>query len=372
MYGTAAIGINYKRYRLPARRNWLGGKRIFKPGMATPSFNSRRPRPYTSMREARDGELTVKTNGSAAYRPIKRHNTTSIGRNFEPENRQHDFYGLPQQTQRYSISTFESVGDRDLDNLPTTLRIPQDICEELLVYQRRHFRSNSEPLRNTQHRPLCRPENSTTPEVCLLEARPDSSSHRCIHLSWSTFRHQLIHPPWNLISRFPEQDTSRPSASNCDYALLAQRTVVTTTSRTLPSASSTSQPVSLNLNSNPTDSVAIQEQPMESHRMAGLRKRYEEMEGLSDTAREILIDHHTNDSPTNRTHRKGQQLFIQWAILREIDVCNFTRTNLINFLVAASHNGYSLNTLKLYKTAILKFHQNPQQFYQDTDVLTLL
>ncbi|KAG0165504.1 hypothetical protein DFQ30_008376 [Apophysomyces sp. BC1015] len=106
--------------------------------------------------------------------------------------------------------------------------------------------------------------------------------------------------------------------------------------------------------------------------MAGLRRRYEEMEGLSDTAREILIDHHTKDSPTNRTYRRGQQLFVQWAIRQEIDVCNFTRTDLINFLVAASHSGYSLNTLKLYKAAILKFHQNPQQFYQDADVLTLL
>ncbi|KAI8136627.1 hypothetical protein BJV82DRAFT_584378 [Fennellomyces sp. T-0311] len=46
--------------------------------------------------------------------------------------------------------------------------------------------------------------------------------------------------------------------------------------------------------------------------------------------------------------------------------------NLINFLSSAHHSGYSLNTIKLYKTAALKFHHSSAQFLKDVDIMALL
>lgn len=45
-----------------------------------------------------------------------------------------------------------------------------------------------------------------------------------------------------------------------------------------------------------------------------------------------------------------------------IDSRNFSRSELLNFLVAAHHDGYGVNTLKLFKTAALKFHRSPANF----------
>ncbi|KAG2212975.1 hypothetical protein INT45_013284 [Circinella minor] len=95
------------------------------------------------------------------------------------------------------------------------------------------------------------------------------------------------------------------------------------------------------------------------------------MEGLDHAAITQLTAYATDTTPTNRSYRRGQQLFCQWAFDHDIDINNFSRSDLLNFLTAARSNNYSLNTLKLFKSAILKFHHHPAQFHNDVDIVSL-
>ncbi|KAI8138098.1 hypothetical protein BJV82DRAFT_699106 [Fennellomyces sp. T-0311] len=69
---------------------------------------------------------------------------------------------------------------------------------------------------------------------------------------------------------------------------------------------------------------------------------------------------------------RSQELFYHFAIDQDIDIHNFSCSDLINFLLSAHHSGYSLNIIKLYKTATFKFHCSPGQFLKGVDILALL
>ena len=105
--------------------------------------------------------------------------------------------------------------------------------------------------------------------------------------------------------------------------------------------------------------------------MAGLWRQYSEMEGLDHATTTNLTAYATDPTPTNCSYRRGQQLFCQWALDRDVDINNFSRSDLLNVLSAARSNNYSLNTLKLFKTAILKFHHHPAEFHNDVDIVSL-
>ncbi|KAI7846734.1 hypothetical protein BDC45DRAFT_453027 [Circinella umbellata] len=95
------------------------------------------------------------------------------------------------------------------------------------------------------------------------------------------------------------------------------------------------------------------------------------MEGLDPATTTNLTAYATDPTLTNHSYRRGQQLFCQWALDRDVDINNFSCSDLLNFLSAARSNNYSLNTLKLFKTAILKFQHHPAQFHNDVDIVSL-
>ena len=109
----------------------------------------------------------------------------------------------------------------------------------------------------------------------------------------------------------------------------------------------------------PDNILAILQLNVETVRVAGLRRRYDKLEGLDDTTAAHFTAHTTSNTPRNRAYKGGQQLLYQWAISDDIDISNFSCTDLINVLTVTCSKNYSLSTIKLFKVAILKFHYHP-------------
>lgn len=78
-----------------------------------------------------------------------------------------------------------------------------------------------------------------------------------------------------------------------------------------------------------TNTLAIQEQDVETLPLVGLRRRYDDA-NLSEEARELLTDNLTADTSTNRSYQRGQQLFVNWAMQHDVDLSSFTFQDLIN------------------------------------------
>ncbi|KAI9246115.1 hypothetical protein BDA99DRAFT_543461 [Phascolomyces articulosus] len=139
------------------------------------------------------------------------------------------------------------------------------------------------------------------------------------------------------------QNSSRSSSSgNIDSPLSDRHTMVLSPSCSSSTAPYHSQPQHVSSSLHPNNTLPILQPNVENIREAGLS-----------------------------AYKRGQQLFCRWAISNDIDINNFSFSDLINFLTATRSNNYPLNTIKLFKTAILKFHHHPAQFYHYIDVFTL-
>lgn len=105
--------------------------------------------------------------------------------------------------------------------------------------------------------------------------------------------------------------------------------------------------------------------------MAAIRRRFEGR-GFSEAALTALCEPLLRRSMTNRVYLGGQRRCIWWASHTGVDVNHFTVEDLINFLSSAHQQGYSFNTIKLFRTGVLILHVDPQPIRHAPEVHQLL
>lgn len=115
----------------------------------------------------------------------------------------------------------------------------------------------------------------------------------------------------------------------------------------------------------PFRQLAMERLQMENVRMEYAKRRYEDS-GYSDHAKELL------NSRKHKAYIRPQQLFISWAIQKNIDACEYKAADLINFLADAHKDGYSYATLNVFRSAVLRLHKHPNTIRTDQDVKELI
>ncbi|ORY90557.1 hypothetical protein BCR43DRAFT_447177 [Syncephalastrum racemosum] len=105
--------------------------------------------------------------------------------------------------------------------------------------------------------------------------------------------------------------------------------------------------------------------------MAGVRSRFAG-QGFSAQAITSLCAAHLRPSATNRTYLAAQRRFVYWCHTQSIDVNRYTPPQLINFLALVHADGFSPNTVILYKSAVAVFHVNSSTVTQDPTVRAYL
>ncbi|KAG1439129.1 hypothetical protein G6F56_012397 [Rhizopus delemar] len=122
----------------------------------------------------------------------------------------------------------------------------------------------------------------------------------------------------------------------------------------------------------PFDTMATDKSQLEALRLETLRGRYHDT-GLNDSSVGILASKHLKESTTNRSYRYGQHLFLHWASVHNVSVTRFSPLDVINFLSDLHiHKKLQVGTLRLARTAITHFHENPVLIRNNVDISSFL
>ncbi|KAI8373434.1 hypothetical protein EDC96DRAFT_584591, partial [Choanephora cucurbitarum] len=86
-----------------------------------------------------------------------------------------------------------------------------------------------------------------------------------------------------------------------------------------------------------------------------------------------MLQRLTDKTPTNLSYRAGQFAFLKWCQTNNVDVMNFTASDLTNFLSFA-HLEHHLapNTVKLWRSAVSQLHPEPTTLSNSTIIRTLI
>lgn len=81
--------------------------------------------------------------------------------------------------------------------------------------------------------------------------------------------------------------------------------------------------------------------------------------GQSDTAGFLLRALHLANSSTSTSYKRGQVLFVKWAISHNDPITTFTETHLIDFLAETLEiRDYHGSTIYLFRSAVTHLHQS--------------
>ncbi|KAI9312529.1 hypothetical protein BX666DRAFT_1833575, partial [Dichotomocladium elegans] len=75
--------------------------------------------------------------------------------------------------------------------------------------------------------------------------------------------------------------------------------------------------------------------------------------------------------PTTTSYLPAQYRFLCWCQHYDRDPTQFNATDIINFLSLACDTGFQLNTIKLYRSAILVFHSDAESIRSSLDLLEI-
>lgn len=84
----------------------------------------------------------------------------------------------------------------------------------------------------------------------------------------------------------------------------------------------------------PFRTISLEQSTLEDVRLAGVRRSLQD-KGYSSEAISTLIATLEDSSNSLPFYRRAQYLFIQWTLQHDIDINNYSSTDLINFLSAA-------------------------------------
>ena len=163
------------------------------------------------------------------------------------------------------------------------------------------------------------------------------------------------------------------STNNSSHSVLAACTVVPA------GPSDVIMPTGHSADTGHRDAVASHTLPLNSNQINTLRldalRSSSLSKGLSQESMAIISHPRLVDSSTNRSYRRGQALFVVWALENEITINDFSVNDLTNFLSHLHHTrGYQVGTLKLVRAVVTHLHHSPATIRQQSDnpVVSLL
>ncbi|KAG1283530.1 hypothetical protein G6F66_010889 [Rhizopus arrhizus] len=179
---------------------------------------------------------------------------------------------------------------------------------------------------------VCRQDKQPPRKVRVVETRSRSMEDRCFHHSLEQPTESVRQPPLEPDLALPGENSERKSPSNhTGSTLLAVGNLVP--SATTSGSSSSSFPVPhRHTNHHDTDAMASPAS-VEALRLEALGAS-SSTPGLTAMSTSLLRTPRLMDTTTNKSYKRGQTLFIEWALAQDISLTSFTDIHLTNFLSA--------------------------------------
>jgi hypothetical protein len=169
----------------------------------------------------------------------------------------------------------------------------------------------------------------------------------------------------------PGEDSERESPSNyTGSTLLVVGNLVS--SATTSGASSSSFPVTQrHTNHHDTDAIATPAS-VEALCLEALGAS-SSTPGLTAMSTSLLRTPRLMDTTTNKSYKRGQTLFIEWALAQDISFTSFTDVHLTNFLSEMFQvRGYNHSTICLFRSAVTHLHEHPPSLRSSAIVSSLI
>ncbi|KAG1059853.1 hypothetical protein G6F57_016396 [Rhizopus arrhizus] len=94
--------------------------------------------------------------------------------------------------------------------------------------------------------------------------------------------------------------------------------------------------------------------------------------GLTAMSTSLLRAPRLMDTTTNKSYKRGQILFIEWALAQDISLTSFTDVHLTNFLSEMFQTrGYNHSTICLFRSAVTHLHEHPSSL-RSSDIVNSL
>ncbi|KAG1276268.1 hypothetical protein G6F66_012584 [Rhizopus arrhizus] len=94
--------------------------------------------------------------------------------------------------------------------------------------------------------------------------------------------------------------------------------------------------------------------------------------GLTAMSTSLLRAPRLMDTTTNKSYKRGQTLFIEWALAQDISLTSFTDVHLTNFLSEMFQvHGYNHSTICLFRSAVTHLHEHPSSL-RSSDIVNSL
>ena len=303
---------------------------------------------------------------------------------------QHNRHSVHQQTGWHSVPLAQSISDIDLGNVSQKrsdspgqahtglpeygggFRITPTPSQEHVANSSEHISDNcSDTLRQERRRSICGSHLSPSTKVCLLEKGSSSDSDGRSYHSVAEVQSPPCSPSVELDNGVSEETSSESSSCNGSSTVLAKRGLVPSASTNEPLPTLVARPSRTRSNHIAALALAVDKSKLEAIRLGCLKRKFQGSHYSLD-ASDTLLSHFTANTSSNRIYARAHHLFIAWCISYGVDVCYFTTTQLVNFLVAAHRSGYSINTIQVFKSAIMQLHLDRDTIDCDTDVRTLM
>ncbi|KAI9469323.1 hypothetical protein BDB00DRAFT_793693 [Zychaea mexicana] len=218
---------------------------------------------------------------------------------------------------------------------------------------------------------LCVSNDAPPAKVCGTSLGPRRNSGRRDGSFLELLSSPLDSSPMVDDSQGSMQDCPRRRDSDGSGAVLAGGALVSSATANGDPSSSSSQSSA----SHPADfsirSLPMNKSALEAQRVASIRRRFAGR-GYSPAPLEAICAPLLSRSSTNLSYLGGQLRFVMWASRVGVDINSFSAVDLVNILSLAHQQGYSANTILLFKTAVLVFHCNPGSIRKDLGLKRLL
>ena len=217
-----------------------------------------------------------------------------------------------------------------------------------------HISKNQPDLGTLCTRSVCFKTNTPTTSFLQLEARPSSSSNRC--LPPGLVRQDLLcKPPMGTNVESAVRDQSPASRCTASGPSLEGSTVVSSPTVTAVRLSSSHPSNSRPLTSTRVIASSIPSSGSTAGRVAHLRE-YCQTEKLSEQASELLMASWRQKS--NKSYNSLFHKWECWCAQRDRDPISGPIVDISNFLAELHYNGYAYSSLNSYRSAISSVHEH--------------
>ena len=234
-------------------------------------------------------------------------------------------------------------------------------------WESRHFRDSSNwklnpsifqarpTLGAPRDRPVCRPSQCSTDELCQLVSRPICPGNRCLSDSLvETERLQLS----TFLNDLPlsGKDQERPGNNSYDNTNLAYTSMVPSSTRNVLQTASSAPPsrehpyVSQSTATPPCSTRKLTTSGLDGFRQNILAK------GVSEQTAELLSSHSWRKG-TTRAYNSAWSQWCGWCHQREIDPFCSTVASIADYLTEMFNKGRCYRTINNHRSAISAFHK---------------